>query len=1022
MSSDVAVNNYVALLDGAHACTVLHVSGSSAANPWTFEAADSFSGLTIVDDGWLGYFAAGWLWLKSGTYTFEKSLRAGIDVNKSGTYKSDKYPLWLKVGDGESDVTLNVKGTYGPIFGSSSEFVAEKATLDFTGKDFAMYSSSSASIAKSTMMVGAVKLNGTSSMMLSDSTMTVSDDLNISDASKAVCTLSGTSSTINLTGSWRVFNVGNGENSTGTVIKDGGDWSCYYLRIGNGSGSTGTFTQNSGTLTLPHADDHTTEFCIGTKGVGTFTLNGGTVTLDFNSNQYIGRDSGSSGTLNLNGGMFVARYLRRNNDGASATINFNGGKLKANYSDSRGLVASGVTVNVGEKGGTIDSGNMAISVDSAIGGTGGMRFKGGNTITLKGANGYEGGTTVELGTTLATADETAKKTILANLVIDGRAKLNPTDYTVFTYSAGGLTEDDLANVFFTNCAVETTSKIVDGNKIVVTLAAATCVPKTPPLKVFEGVTLADIEFAEFSSRMCGGYVGEQFNAVDAAKGYNKKMYYDGGKLSKIIVEFQVREGSDTKCVVVEFTDDGSDVYATGLGAKYSSDAIGTVFYEYDGTWHGKDPNTKPANCYAGTVNANGYGVCDIRWTPGEKPAWTLDANKNWSDFEGYNSLNPDETVSIYATGNYTLTMDVDATVAGIAITGAGGATLSVAPGKTLTVGDISGIGNIVNKGTLIKIGDETVAWPFDNASTGTTTVSSGTLKVARVETVSENLYGFKPDGVNHEVRVATGATFDLNGEKDLMVSVRLAESATFANYGAAIDYYKMQTVQIILDGDATAAFSNDFGLIAPGYKETKLDLGENTLTLDGAGKNFWLCNTTISGTGTIRVRHGFLNTTSQASIGEDCTLDVPNGGALTLNADLTVKNFVNGTINDIAGNATLTVLGTLTPGTKAIPKLTLASGATVKATGTAQVVSTEFSASGTITVDASAISAAALREAGETGVAVLTVPAAFNPLNAKWDVPGEQVPDTRRKWRTDVGGTTKTLYVAKPSGLMVIIR
>jgi hypothetical protein len=113
------------------------------------------------------------------------------------------------------------------------------------------------------------------------------------------------------------------------------------------------------------------------------------------------------------------------------------------------------------------------------------------------------------------------------------------------------------------------------------------------------------------------------------------------------------------------------------------------------------------------------------------------------------------------------------------------------------------------------------------------------------------------------------------------------------------------------------------------------------------------------------------------------------------------------------------VCGELTPG-NAIKNLTLADGSVVKASATVtQTVSTAFSASGTITVDASGITKEQLA-AGN--VAVLTVPSSFNTSSVTWKVSGEQIAGTRAKWRTDAGGTTKTLYVAKPTGLRVIIR
>jgi hypothetical protein len=129
-----------------------------------------------------------------------------------------------------------------------------------------------------------------------------------------------------------------------------------------------------------------------------------------------------------------------------------------------------------------------------------------------------------------------------------------------------------------------------------------------------------------------------------------------------------------------------------------------------------------------------------------------------------------------------------------------------------------------------------------------------------------------------------------------------------------------------------------------------------------------------------------------------------------------VKNFTNNGSIDATAIPTLTVTGTLTPA-NAIPKLTLASGATVKATGTAQTVSTTFSASGTITVDASEITKAQL-DAGD--VPVLTVPDTFNHSGVTWNVTGAAIEGARAKWRTDEGGATKTLYVGKSTGLMLI--
>ena len=594
------------------------------------------------------------------------------------------------------------------------------------------------------------------------------------------------------------------------------------------------------------------------------------------------------------------------------------------------------------------------------------------------------------------------------------------------------------------------------------------------------LTLDDIKDGRFSSRMCGINVDVSFLAPDSALGYNKKVYKnDGGSVTNIIVEFQVRDDSNTKCVVVSFENGADGIYATALGAKYTTNAVGYEFYKQDRTWNSGISNYNLSEDFGG-----GYGAFDLRVAVEEATAWTLDQNRTWSELRNGATLAANEVVRISVTGDCpTLTIDENVSVGKVEfVNGTGGgtstnavavsdgvsfdyATLSlgenvclavtdsfappavstfnstliytsgttvcaavtgscnveVASGATLFIENGTDISGILNNGTVVKTGEGTATLPFDNASTGVTIVRNGRLKVASVKTVSNNPYSLIPDGVNQEVRVATGATFDLDGIEDLTVSVRLAESATFANYGAAIKNTKMQTVQIILDGNATAEFSDDFGLLAPGYKETRLDLGSNTLTLDGSGEKFWLCNTTIKGTGTIEVSHGYLNLTKASSTGENCTLKVLNGGALVLDADLTVKNFVNGTVHDITGTATLTVKGTLTPGTEAIPKLTLADGATIKATGTAQVVSKEFSASGTITVDDSAVTKEQFKDAGKEGISVLTVPADYTYTGVNWNVDGARVDRVRAKWRVNEDGT-KTLYIAMSEGFKVIVR
>ena len=498
-------------------------------------------------------------------------------------------------------------------------------------------------------------------------------------------------------------------------------------------------------------------------------------------------------------------------------------------------------------------------------------------------------------------------------------------------------------------------------------AISQCIPKYPAkTKVFSDptktLTLNDIKEGVFRGRLCGGYVNKKellYAAEPNTPAYHKKIYEDdGGNVTNIIVEYQEKDGTYVKCAVVSFQNGEDGVYASTILAPNKNG--GTLGEQlYTGQEWG-------SGTIADSYTAKGYGVCDLHvWLP-----------------------------------------------------------IVVQEGETLYIEGSSYAPSVLNNGTIVKTGNGTLTIPFNNDSTGVMIVSNGTLKVASKS--GENTYT-----PTYTVRVARGATFDVNGIRDVNISVELEEGAFFVNRGSTIDNYTSQTVSLALEGDATVTIGKSFGLLAPNGVPTFLDLGSNTLTINGTADTvgFWLRNTTITGDGTIAVEGGTLQCARADSTGANCTLNIGANGQLRIDGTKTlcVSNFYNGGTlyngNIYGGTAygTLLVNGTLTPG-NAMTNITLAAGATIKATGTAQMVSGTFSASGTITVDASEIDAQTLKAAGETGIPVLTVPAAFNPSSVEWNVANSVVNGVRAKWRTDEGGTTKTLYIARSSGLVVIIR
>ena len=645
-----------------------------------------------------------------GTYIGNVSGSVGIVNIDGGVFTAGGVkPFYIgKTGTG----TLNLNS--GSVVSINEVYVgheaAGKGTVNIKGGSFE---------ARSHLYVGN---NGTGTLNFDGGSLTVAGDLNIANGTASAGSFNGTSGTLSLTDSWKVFNVGMGADSTGTVIKEGGDWSCNYLRIGTGSGSKGSFTQNGGTMTV------TTELSVGygDKSTGSFTINGGSVTLTGNNFLTIGRTTGSTatmtvgpggkytsignnvwgllvgwdapGTLNIaggevetrilslcntvsaansevnitDGGVLAIDYVKYTGNTRSTKINIDGGKVKrrtqSDVSNTFLDANANVTVSVGDNGAEFDANGYDIAINEDLENkpeeAGKVRFSGGGTITLGGANSYTGGTTIELGTKVIAGTEAAKAAVLENgLVVDGRSLLNATDYTVFEFSAGSLTDDVINNVSYVNCADGTAAKVVGGTTIVVTLAEATCVPKTPnKLKIFENMTLDDIVYGKFSARMCGGYLGDAFDVCDAAKGYNKKMYYENGNLTRIIVEFQVRDGSNTKCVVVEFTEEGGSVYAKGLGSKYSTNAIGYEFYERNGTWHGSNPSSNINNCYAETIAAAGYGVCDLRVKVQEATELTLDRDMMWSELRNGAEIDSDSVLRILVSGeNPVLTINENQT-------------------------------------------------------------------------------------------------------------------------------------------------------------------------------------------------------------------------------------------------------------------------------------------------------------------------------------------------------------------------
>lgn len=457
------------------------------------------------------------------------------------------------------------------------------------------------------------------------------------------------------------------------------------------------------------------------------------------------------------------------------------------------------------------------------------------------------------------------------------------------------------------------------------------------------------------------------------------------------------------------------------GKTKTADENGIVVFEYSGLADEDVPTPVYKNCGDGTRI---YRDGDTIKVDFKASAWEITADTTWNELvEAHGVPAEDATVIINAASACKLTIDTDATVGELVFTGAGSVTLDILSDMTLTADDITGVGSITNNGKIVKTGEGAATLPFDNASKGIVIVSNGTLKVKSVSGT----------GTAQTIRVKGGATYDVNGVGDVTVNVILEEGATIANTGtSSVASSTKQMASLTLEGNATANVHRSFGLVGNDYAATSLNLGSYTLTVTGGNNSnktysLFLVNTAVSGTGKILVSDGILCPLEDPS-GENFTVEIGSSGQLQLNrvgsnrpySQFTVGNFVNnGTDGSADGAKSLIVNGTLTPG-NAIKKLTLADGATIKASATqSQTVSTTFRGSGTITIDASEITKDQLKVAGVTGIPVLTVPAV--PLDVKWNMIGLNVDRVRAKWRVNEDGT-KTLYIARNDAFRVIIR
>lgn len=400
----------------------------------TFSGANTFTGSVTVNNGTLAYGAS--------------------NVLGTGAVTVDGASAILSI-DGFSDsvgaVTLangaQITGTTG-VLSSTVSYTVQSGSIS------AIISGAGVPLNKTTS--GTVTLTGNNTY--TGATTSTEGVLNINGTQTGGSTFntnpgSGVTTTVNINGSFNSTNTTYCNNTVGTsVVNVNGthNISGFTLIGQSGSGSSATVNVPSGgTLNVTNADFRIANASSSQTVTGVLNVeSGGTVNMNTAGTVLrIANGSGTTGTLNMNGGVLTVNGDIRGDNPVSAsagtnTVNLNGGTLKAAATITTFLQGMDVC-NVRNGGAIIDTNGFNITIaqlmqHSAIGGDnatdGGLLKKGTGTLTLTAANTYNGLTRIQIGTLDWTGAEVSD-----NIQIDV-SNSSPTTSNSGRMITSGLTE------------------------------------------------------------------------------------------------------------------------------------------------------------------------------------------------------------------------------------------------------------------------------------------------------------------------------------------------------------------------------------------------------------------------------------------------------------------------------------------------------------------------------------------------------------------------------------------------------
>ncbi len=733
-----------------------------------------------------------------------------------------------------------------------------------------------------------------------------------------------------------------GRSGTGNYTQTGGRvWNtAQELRVGNDVGSVGTMAVTGGTFnSFSHG-------MVGESGTGTLNVAGGIIGIGCctGGNLYIGHLNGSSGTvnvaagildvggsvefntngggvaanLNLNGGILATDFINNPTGNGVAILNASGGTLRATQNESnfiRGMASAQLALTGGAGSLTINTNSFTVTVNSVFSGVGGLTKNGFGQLNLTANQLSTGVTTTSAGVLNLDFTASAGANNLVNnagLVLNGgtlritssvvantqnffgteiasggsRMEIAESGTGVGTLALGAITRaaGGTADVGITGSITTTNTNVngilglgltANGNdwakndgtgKIVAAVAAdyAATFGATNNLDVTSagivgGGAVNSIKTAGSITLNANTTVGTGGILVPSTAGATGLLVLSAAGetlTSGNGLDLQVIQNNVASNLII-----GSRV--TGAIALTKSGA-GTLVLG------------NPTNNYTGGTFINAGAV-------------VIGTDSALGDVNGGITL-AGSTLATSGILAVTETMTLAATRA-ITINGGGGG-LSVAAGKTLTIGQ-----DVTGSGGLGKVGAGTLVLNGNNTYMGATAIFEGSLQLNGAIAATS---GFIADG---NLTLGAGAVINSSGAFEIARNAGPAVTVTGADAsisGAEFTIGGVGNATVTLTGASTLAASCDLFVARLAGSTSSLTvtggsvIGQKNVTIGAAG----------GATGTLSVTDGAFTAGGALTVG--------NGGTGTLNvAGSTAGSF--GTLDiGSSGAGTVNISGTAT--------------------------------------------------------------------------------------------------------------